>query len=215
METEHEMGDDQSNSDKIAMEMASGNPNQETQAQISGSDDGMPKTPKAVAQQIQQQMHAQSQNFYAQQQSTPDQSQQSQQQEQTVPLAAEPPVSTTMNGSLYKEFLEGGAPVVTFSFIEDVPNHAWIVNLIWPTEKRSISWRGKFCFHLSVYLKTVSYAFTRVLTKVSTPFSIFSKPDVFLKKQRGGHASSSVDSPTTPIGKVIAFLCFFFPKIDD
>lgn len=81
----------------------------------------------------------------------------------------------------FLEFTDADLPVITYSFTEDVSNGCWFINLIWPTEKKPLSWRGKFCFYVNIYLK-IENSYKQILTMISSQFSIFSKPDVFLSK---------------------------------
>lgn len=97
----------------------------------------------------------------------------------------------------YQEFTDGDLPVVTYSFTEDITNGRWVINLLWPTEKKPLSWRGKFGFCICVYRKVDEVTYTQILTTKSSPFSIFSKPDVFLKKLRKEQPKKK-KTPTQP-----------------
>jgi hypothetical protein len=107
----------------------------------------------------------------------------------------------------YREFTEGDMPVVTYSFTEDSINSCWNLNLIWPVDRRQLSWRGKFVFFIRVYKRVNHDTYSHMMSKISSPFCIFSKPDVFLKKIRkesGKKASPGSDveegsqDPTIP-----------------
>ncbi|EFC45209.1 hypothetical protein NAEGRDRAFT_79492 [Naegleria gruberi] len=85
----------------------------------------------------------------------------------------------------FKEFATGleCTPVITYSFTEDPTTRNWVVELFWPTEKKALSWRGKFCFYISIFRKDMaSNSYKLVMSKISSQFAVFSKPDVFLKK---------------------------------
>ncbi|KAL9656847.1 hypothetical protein ABK040_004381 [Willaertia magna] len=97
----------------------------------------------------------------------------------------------------FKEFSIGNdsLPVITYSFTEDPVNRVWTINLIWPTEKKALSWRGKFCFHIGIYRKdAASNNFKLVMCKVSSQFAVFSKPDVYLKKIKSSTTKKSESS---------------------
>lgn len=86
----------------------------------------------------------------------------------------------------WSEFLASGLPVMTYSFTENPLAGQWNINLIWPTDKRfNVSWRGRFCFQLSIYRKHNNHSLSLIMCKLSSPFLIVSKPDVYLKKVKG------------------------------
>jgi hypothetical protein len=97
----------------------------------------------------------------------------------------------------YREFTESDMPVVTYSFTEDSINSMWNLNLIWPVDRRQLSWRGKFVFFVRVYKRVNHDTYSHMMSKISSPFSIFSKPDVYLKKIR--KESGKKTSPSSDI----------------
>ena len=92
-----------------------------------------------------------------------------------------------MNGQEeeFKEFSIGNdsVPVITYSFTEDPSTRSWTVELFWPTERKALSWRGKFCFYVSIFRKDMmNNSYKLIMSKISSQFAVFSKPDVYLKK---------------------------------
>jgi hypothetical protein len=97
----------------------------------------------------------------------------------------------------YREFTESDMPVVTYSFTEDSVNSLWNLNLIWPVDRRQLSWRGKFVFFVRIFKRVNHDTYSHMMSKISSPFCIFSKPDVYLKKIRkesGKKSSPSSDA---------------------
>lgn len=86
------------------------------------------------------------------------------------------------------------SPIVTTNFIETRGKLILTVN--WPDD-RVESWKGSFRFRLSVFRKVDEDTFIRVVTKVSSPFSIFSKPEVYTKKKRKSDETSIPSTETT------------------
>ncbi|KAL0485185.1 FEN1 [Acrasis kona] len=84
----------------------------------------------------------------------------------------------------FREFTESQMPVVTYSFTEDSINNLWSLNLIWPVDRRQLSWRGRFIFYVRIFKRVNHDTYTHMMSKISSPFCIFSKPDVYLKKIR-------------------------------
>jgi hypothetical protein len=111
----------------------------------------------------------------------------------------------TTDNDEFKEFVENDVPVVTYSFTEDIVAGKWYLNLIWPTEKRPLSWRGRFCFHLSVFRRDGFHVYNHIMSKISSQFSIFSKPDVYLKKigRSTSKLSNSSPSPNAKLPRAI------------
>eukprot|EP01080_Neovahlkampfia_damariscottae_P002031 gene2031-1538_t len=73
-------------------------------------------------------------------------------------------------------------PVVNYFVKEE--NGTCEINLVWPTERKSFSWKGNFSFLINFYHKTDEDTYQIVCSKISSEFSIISKPDVYLKKIR-------------------------------
>eukprot|EP01080_Neovahlkampfia_damariscottae_P010765 gene10765-3384_t len=86
----------------------------------------------------------------------------------------------------YEEFTAEGSPIISYQYGEDVVNSSWILNLLWPNEQKNVSWRGQFCFKISMYKKSEEGVYKKVLVTMSSPFSIFSKPTVFFSKLKKG-----------------------------
>lgn len=105
-------------------------------------------------------------------------------------------VLRTTDNDEFREFVENDVPVITYTFTEDLVTGKWLLNLIWPTEKRPLSWRGKFCFHLSIFRRDGFHVYNHIMSKMSSQFSIFSKPDVYLKKIRNSSSKSPNVSPS-------------------
>lgn len=85
-----------------------------------------------------------------------------------------------------REFSMVDKPVIAYSYTEDLFTNSWVVNLLWPptTSYANVSWKGEFCFRMSVYRKTDTDTFRRISTKQSSSFSIYSKPEVYLKQNQ-------------------------------
>jgi hypothetical protein len=105
----------------------------------------------------------------------------------------------------FEEFSCEGSPIISYQYGEDVMNSSWILHLLWPNERKfsffltnsiekNVSWRGMFCFKLSMYKKSEEDLYKKIFVTMSSPFNIFSKPTVFFKKSKKG----SLDSPSPP-----------------
>ncbi|KAF0981313.1 hypothetical protein FDP41_012573 [Naegleria fowleri] len=109
-------------------------------------------------------------------------------------------LSTTNAQGMEEEFREFSigndeVPVITYSFTEDLATKSWVVELFWPTEKKALSWRGKFCFYISIFRKDMaSRSYKLVMSKISSQFAVFSKPDVYLKKIKSSTTKDSKKS---------------------
>lgn len=76
----------------------------------------------------------------------------------------------------------GEIPVISFTFGEEPTSSTWVINLLWPTEQKHISWRGKFIFRIGLYKKTDDNTMKKVFSAISSPFLVFSKPNVYFSK---------------------------------
>lgn len=83
-----------------------------------------------------------------------------------------------MNDSKFKEFTEKGTPIIKFSQQEDPIKKQLSVILDWPEDK--CTFRGEYCFKLSIYRKEDQDTFKRIFSKVSTTFQVLSKPQVYI-----------------------------------
>ncbi|KAL0477212.1 hypothetical protein AKO1_005875 [Acrasis kona] len=81
---------------------------------------------------------------------------------------------------LWVEYFNDDKPLITCTFTEDSVEGVWRLNLGWPDN--SINWKGTFCFELSVFKRTDRETFRRIASKRSSGFTVYSKPEVYLKQ---------------------------------
>eukprot|EP01080_Neovahlkampfia_damariscottae_P002655 gene2655-3852_t len=98
----------------------------------------------------------------------------------------------------FQEYNLLGLPVITYSFTEDPINAVWTCVLDWQDSTKT-SFKGDFCFKVSVYRKVDDDSFKRVFSKISSSFVIVSKPSVYLNQnKRKSHSDRFQEKPEQP-----------------
>eukprot|EP01027_Heterolobosea_sp_BB2_P016849 GEZU01023925.1.p1 GENE.GEZU01023925.1~~GEZU01023925.1.p1 ORF type:complete len:352 (-),score=81.23 GEZU01023925.1:638-1693(-) len=84
----------------------------------------------------------------------------------------------------FQEYTNCGVPCITYSYTEDVFSSSMSIIMNWPENSRVSSWKGDFCFRITLFRKVDTDTYRRIITYVSSTFTIYSKPEVFIKQKR-------------------------------
>lgn len=99
----------------------------------------------------------------------------------------------------FEEFALKDAPIVTYISGEEPTLNCWSVFILWPTEGKHLSWRGRFSFRVSLFKKVDENNYKKVFSAVSAAFLIFSKPNVYFNRSKNTIPKHSIAPPTPRI----------------